>query len=286
MTKDEPFLSQKRAATMFETKFKATGAFIVLGLLLMVLLPVSCRGDGKPAHPNISVAVINEKGDAVFQAEIAVADIKDFKDIETITLASDSPRDGAPDARVALEPVSDDTSAPDATVTLAVHGPGLGDDGWSARIAWPPKSSLFLVLNKKHVVALDLNPEPDSKSGNDDGPAASAGDIEVFVEMESGGRVPGAEVRLSLPGPDGSMEKMPNSLFAVKDGGPDDADGLRNGRVLLPAKYARGSIASGQNFAVDTDVRNFVLPEEQVDTYSDSGANSVTLTLIRINKKP
>jgi hypothetical protein len=226
------------------------------------------------------------QGETLFDGKLAASDIKDFESVESIAIEEDAPGGSKPDAHIVLAPVPDKTPDPGATATLRVHAPGIGDTGWTTQILWLAESEIFLVINKKYVVAITFKPAPEPEITNNDGPAAGVGDIEIFLTAKSGGRVAGAEVRLILPGPDGSMEKMPNSLLAVKDGGPEDADNLKNGRVLLSGKITRGSIATGQNFAVDADAKDFVLPEEHIDTYASDGVNSVSLTLIRVQKKP
>lgn len=260
-------------------------AALVLGLLLMAMLPVSCRGDNRPERADIVLAVTNQQDKTMFEGKLETADFKGIESIETVTLEETVPEDSKPDARIVLSPVGEKPAAAGATATLTVHGPGLDDAGWSATIAWPLKSSMFLVVNKKYFVELIFKPKPETETTNNDGPAASAGDIEIFLETESGGRIPGAEVRLSLPGPDGSLDTMPNALFAIQDGSPGDTDGLKNGRVVLPEKYIKGAISGGQPFSVAAEITGFVLPQDISGSYDTTRVNSLKLTLVRVKKQ-
>lgn len=102
---------------------------------------------------------------------------------------------------------------------------------------------------------------------------AEPGDIVILTTDSDKNPVPLTSVEIILPGRDGSLEKLPNILFSAEDGGKEDADKDKNGRVKFALKQIDKYVADGQNFYVNVSKKGFVPVSRLVVKYSKKDPN-------------
>ena len=251
--------------------------FAVCAGLVSVMIYRSFAGNEPDADSvDIKITVTSEKGDILGYIPITV---KGQNEVRKVIEVKEFDQGLKPLRGVlAIDP------RPEQGAQLVVHiaAPGLGDGGWSTQVEFSPGPPLRLLVNEQAGIEVDLSlpaAEPAPKSMKK-GRAAEPGDIEVLLFDEDSNPVKGAKVELELPGPNGSRDKLPNSLMALTDGGRGDADELENGRVLFLAKYLKGQVKPGDEYLIAASADGYVARRDVAETYSDN-VNTQRLALIK-----
>lgn len=92
-----------------------------------------------------------------------------------------------------------------------------------------------------------------------------------------------ARVKVTLPGKNSTLKKIPNVLFDVVDGSAGDRDEEENGVVLLRAADISGYVAESQEFSVFAIMDKYFVKEDVTSVYSSKSVNNVKIVLRRRN---